>query len=432
MKESFNIESVLCSCLLMFGYVGLTQADTFHDRVHRLLDNHHLNKMVAADVATAEVDIDKEKSAYYPKISIKGMFGQQDIVRDTGTSGNYDPSEVSVTINQTVYDFGVISSRVATAEKITEKERAEQSLQQANLVLAAIEAQLGIIKANKVLGYAKSSEESIKTQTLMENARLKLGRGYATDVLQAKAQLAGAEASLIQAESQMQQAQYRYEAVFYEKLEGIEELEMLEVPHDLLPKSLAEAEQLVVETSPDVSAAKLRVDVAKAQRASIRKQEYMPDINLSLSHEDSRERDGVLGRRDDTKLELRFNWDFDFGMKARYSVQAASYAAVSAAEKSNYIIVQATEEARNAWTSWEVSRKRSKHLSNQVEISKQFLELAKHEREMGRRSLIDILNGEVALIRAQSDEAEVKVEEVISAFRLLRAIGRLNVDMFRN
>ena len=43
--------------------------------------------------------------------------------------------------------------------------------------------------------------------------------------------------------------------------------------------------------------------------------------------------------------------------------------------------------------------------------------MARKERELGRRSLLDLLNGEVALINAQSDAAAARVDEVIAAYR---------------
>jgi adhesin transport system outer membrane protein len=51
---------------------------------------------------------------------------------------------------------------------------------------------------------------------------------------------------------------------------------------------------------------------------------------------------------------------------------------------------------------------RTNYLINQAQISGNFLDLARKERELGRRSLLDLLNGEVALINAQSDAAAAR------------------------
>ena len=64
----------------------------------------------------------------------------------------------------------------------------------------------------------------------------------------------------------------------------------------------------------------------------------------------------------------------------------------------------------------------------QVEIAAKFLELAREEREAGRRSLLDVLSGETRLINAQSDSVLTEVSIVQATFRLLNAMGRLEVS----
>jgi adhesin transport system outer membrane protein len=156
----------------------------------------------------------------------------------------------------------------------------------------------------------------------------------------------------------------------------------------------------------------------------------MPRVDLDVSHAQYEDRDGTEGHRDDTTVTLNLKWSFDAGLKASHQVKAAGAQALSEAEKANYVLVQSLEEARNAWNSWNMSRERTRYLENQVEISKQFLSLARKERDYGRRSLLDILNAETALIDAESSAVEAKIDEVLAAFRLLRATGRLEVGLF--
>src|SRR5574343_310731 len=169
-----------------------------------------------AQVATANAQIAVEKTAYFPKLTVGAGIGRQHIDRDIGTKGNFDPADVNVGLNQLITDFGQTGLRVEAAETILSKEGKERDLQRQNLVLAAIEAQLQVIRADRTLRYAQQSESNIKRQTALESARMEAGRGYATDVLQAKAQLAGAEARRVIAESRLSEARNRYRAVFGE------------------------------------------------------------------------------------------------------------------------------------------------------------------------------------------------------------------------
>jgi len=59
------------------------------------------------------------------------------------------------------------------------------------------------------------------------------------------------------------------------------------------------------------------------------------------------------------------------------------------------------------------------------------LELAKKERKMGTRSLLDVLNGEVNYINAQGNAIAAKEDTKIAAFNLLFTMGRIHLDLFK-
>lgn len=431
MKPVFHARRELLATCLLLCTANASAEQGFADKLERVLREHQLVRMVDADVETAREQVAVEKTAYFPKLTVNGSAGKQHIDRENGGNASYDPSEASVGINQLITDFGATSSRVQAAKVVLIKEEAERELQVQNLTLAAIEAQLQVIQAQRTQAYARQSEQNIKQQTSLENARMEAGRGYATDVLQAKSQLAGAEARRVMADSRMREALNRYRVIFGETTIAADGLEALAVPGTSLPASEVDIIESVRQQNPDVLAAIKRAEVTLAERDAARSKELMPRLSFRLSQAHFDDYDGSPGRRDDTKAMVNFDWQFDLGMRADHVTRAADQAVLSAEEKADYVRIQAIEEARNAWDSWQTSRERSEHLRNQVNIAESFLDLARKEREMGRRSLLDILNGEVGLINAQSDATAAGIDEIIAAYRLLRATGRLSPELFR-
>jgi|GEM_PF-807530 len=387
-------------------------------------------QMVNADVRTAEKQIAVESSAYFPRLTLQGNAGREDIDRETGSSGNFNPREISAQLTQLLTDFGATSARVKAASTVAEKEGFERNVQRQNLLLAAVEAQLKLIKARKAYAFAKESEVNIQRQTKLESARVEAGRGYATDVLQAKGQLAGAEARRTSAELQLTEALNRYKAVFGENSAPDDALQGIQLPDALMPEGGASLDEAVKQSNPDTLAALARQRVANADRRAQISRELMPRIDMLLSHSKAHEIDGVLGKKDNSRVLARLNWNFDLGMRATHLSDATQAAVDSATAKTDYVRIQASEEARSAWSNWQMSKQRADILDNQVQISASFLNLARRERELGRRSLLDILNGETALINARSDALEARVEEIIAAFRVLRASGRLEPGLF--
>ncbi|MCG8619966.1 MAG: TolC family protein, partial [Desulfobacterales bacterium] len=70
-------------------------------------------------------------------------------------------------------------------------------------------------------------------------------------------------------------------------------------------------------------------------------------------------------------------------------------------------------------------------LDQQADILKNFLELAKKERKMGTRSLLDVLNGEVNYINAQGTAIAAREDMKIAAYNLVFAMGQMDVELFK-
>lgn len=415
---------------LAFGSNVASAQEGFADKLDRVLREHQLARMVEADVATAAAQVDIERAAYFPKLTTSVSAGTHHIRSEQGVNGHFDPMQAEIAINQLITDFGLTSSRVTAANVVLDKEEMERELQLQNLTLAAVEAQLQLIQASHVVKFAEQSESNIKRQTSLESARMEAGRGYATDVLQAKAQLAGAEARRVSAQNRFREAVNRYRVIFGERPFEIEELELMSIPVSILPMSEDAIVEAIRTQNPDLIAAIKRAEVTLAERNVARNRELLPRVSLRVSSGASEELDGALGRRYDNKAIVSFDWQFDLGFRAKHVTESADQSVASAQQKADYVHVQAIEEGRNAWSAWQSARERSEFLNNQVQLASNFLELARKERELGRRSLVDILNGEISLINAQSDATAAKIDEIIAAYRLMRATGVLTPDLF--
>ena len=88
----------------------------------------------------------------------------------------------------------------------------------------------------------------------------------------------------------------------------------------------------------------------------------------------------------------------------------------------------AEEDIRSAWADLMTAKENHEVRTAQIGIAQKFLELARQEREAGRRSLLDVLSGETRLINAQSDAVITQSAIVQSAYRLLNRIGRLELS----
>jgi len=417
---------VAATAVAVVAQVSVAHAETLQESLQRVLKEHSLMQVVENDVSTAQSQLAAEKSAWFPRANLRASAGYQDIDRDVGSSGTYDPKTWSVGATQLLWDFGATNASIERARRNLTKEEAEREAQRQNLMLAGIEAHLKLVRAQLVLDYANESEGYVKRQTQLEDIRLEAGKGYSTDVLQAKTQLAGAQARRVSAEGQLQNAVHRYRAVFGDAAPA--RLDQTALPPNRgMPGSLDDALKTMDANNIDVLAARDRAELVAADRDAVRRKEYMPRFDLVVERSQKTEYDGFDGDRNDTTAMVQATWQFDTGGRQSRAVAAASFATVSEREKARYVGVQASEETRNAWADLATAQQRVAFLNEQVSLAERFLELARKERELGRRSLLDVLNGETNLINARSDAAAANTDVVLASFRIMRAVGVLDL-----
>ena len=83
---------------------------------------------------------------------------------------------------------------------------------------------------------------------------------------------------------------------------------------------------------------------------------------------------------------------------------------------------------RNAWQNLQTSQLNAGFLRNQANISGEFLALARKERKLGTRTLLDVLAGETSFISSISAAVAAESARDLAAYNLLFAMGVLSVD----
>ena len=136
--------------------------------------------------------------AWTPQLDLNSEVGKQRYQLADNSSTDKTASRTTLRLTQQLYDFGRSSRQVAGAEALAAQSAAVTESTREGLLLDALNAHWGVVRAQRVLEYSRQSEASIRNQANLENSLVELGKGYESNVLQAKVQLAGAEARRMQ------------------------------------------------------------------------------------------------------------------------------------------------------------------------------------------------------------------------------------------
>ncbi len=292
------------------------------------------------------------------------------------------------------------------------------------------------MRYSKTLAYSIQAEQSIKERWQIEDSRVEKGAGLRTDELQAKAQLAGATAARVGQEGQFRNAVNSFRAL-YSYAPGdkdIQAFELPEFPADLLPPTVDQAVDEAMHGNLNLKLLRANITASGEAVKAVRAR-FLPTLNGYGEYYRKENDAGAQALRREQRLGVEFNWNLFAGggdvaaLEAAHRTQSAS---VNDLLDNKRLVGQT---ARKAWVDLLTARDVSEWYHNQATIQSEFLALARKQRDTkgpDQQILSDLLNAEVGYTNALSGAVSADVDMYLAAYRLLYAMGRLEMDLFAN
>ena len=393
-----------------------------------VLKNHKLIEASKIDSKAAEFRVKQSKGAYYPSLDVTANYGHERIIKHGPTNDTQLVArDATAKITQTITDFGLRESTVKTSELSLKQSLALEKQIKNDLLLRALTAYLRVIQSRESVKYAVQSVANIKKQTELEDAAVSAGGGLTSDVLQAKTQLAGAQARLIQFEGVLDAAKHEFEYLYGFFPKNLNDLKLTKSITDQLPQSIEETVENTMKNNPSLIAARITEDIGK-EAINTARSSLFPTIKGILSHSEKQDFGGIVGfkRESSAKIDFSYPLNLSFSEYAGKDAAVESYLATSTRIRDQENMIK--QMVRTTWDGLDTAQKNAEFLTNQARISGEFLELARKERKAGDRTLLDVLGGETALINAQADAIAAKIEVLINSYTLLSLMGGLTLD----
>lgn len=440
MKDT--LPSIRCLRWAVFGCVVVAaisytfnakplHAETLETLLPYVIENHDRVRASKSRLTAARNRAREALGAWYPTLSQTANAGHETQENDQGDDSRTGFHEWDISLTQLLWDFGSTNAAIDKARLQVEAARYDLIETRQSLILEAVTAYLNVVRSYRALQFAKDSEDNIRKQTGLEEALVGLGSGFSTDVLQAKTQLAGAQARRAQNEGALTNALNRYQAVFGRMPDDVEALEDVPFPAPFLPTTLTQATDIAFESNPSLKNAILDADIAVEDVRIARADNFTPKIDATAERKFKKNVGGTIGAEQETLAKVEMTFDFNLGFTAINTLRASesdlSATTFTAADTRRNI----EEQVRNAWQQLDTAKQTASHLNNQANIAAAFLELARNERQLGRRSLIDVLSGETNLINSKSDALSAETDVLIAAYGLLAATGLLEYDVIK-
>ena len=390
-----------------------------------LQTNPEIRQAVHNKLATKE-ERKQAEGRWYPTISVEGSAGLRKLRnptrRDLGIADErLEPVEGFVVADQLLWNSGGRTADIKYQAARTDAAAARIEERSEFIALNISRAYIDYLLQQRLVAIAQ--DNATFHERLAGDFREGVARGSISvaDQQQAEERLQSARARLTETQEDLDTA-----AIEFQSLTGVPIDAVTAVP-DLsasMPATLPEAEEMARNNNPRVQEA---IADLEAQRylTKVAQSELGPRFNLEGTARYGQDIDGFEGRTSDLSARVVMRWKIFDGFANTANVREQK----SRADEIHARLFEKTrgaeEEVRSAWSRLTNQTRLAGELETQSRVADDLLLSYREQFNVGRRSLLDVLDAQNTRFNVQSQLETARMSKTYAQYRVLAASNRL-------
>ena len=418
--------------LLLFSTVS---AENFTTALKKAFNNNSELNAERESLNISEQELKISISSYLPTITLSGSKSQEETDKLTNRNGtdaaitNVNPSNQSITITQTLIDFGR-GAELKKSKIGIDLAKAKLLKKEQDILYKSIEAYTGLIAANEKLKINRSNVNLLDRQVETDRIRFERGNISLSDVAQSESSLAGAQAKLIQAENDFLTSKLNYENVIG-KINDPELLDKSSITEVNLPNELNSAIEISKKNNPDLIITQLEYEQSKKDTTSARS-DLAPSATLSFDRSKTDDLSATYDEREKDTLKATVTWPFFSGGKNYANLNKNK----SVELQKNLLLDNMTKknqtDVASAWSNYQSNQSLLISVNAQVNAAEIANEGIVAEYNSGsNRTTLEVIQSNSLLLNAQISLTDSERNYILSKFNLLKSVGLLNSEYLK-
>jgi outer membrane protein TolC len=416
------------------------------DAVRVALDKHPSTEAAGAQVAAAETQVRQARSGYLPKLNYTESWQRSDnpvfvfgslLTQHQFSEQNFaigplnrpdamNNFQSQVVLDQTVWDAGLTSKQVRSAELGGKMAGEEQRRTRMDLIAGVVRAYEGVLLSQESLKVAREAVRSAAAD--LERAEAVRSAGMATDadVLAIRVHLAGMREQEIRRGYDTEIAQATLNDALGLPLDTQHDLRTPLAPLAQSDKPLAEEEASAREARPEARQVKLSAGIAQLQRDTARASR-LPQVSFRVMIEADRQR--FINRGGANWLAgATLRWNLFDGFAAKARIDEAGQAIIRARAGERQIASAVSLQVRSAYLNLKSAQDRIQLAEATVAQAEENLRIVKNRFDNGLNNVTELLRSETALMEASVRRLAAVHDQRLAAAGLELATGTLTAD----
>ena len=399
------------------------QAETLNEVLTKTLAEHPEILASESRVKAQRKAVKAAKSGYWPTLDIAGGAGKNKR-QQANLSVNEEIQtgyEVSASFKQSLFSgfstmYGVKSARQSSK---AEKWRLQSTLE--DVGLKVVDAYLKVLERRELVQLSEDNLDFHNDIYQQIERRTQQGVARSSDLAQIEGRRARANANLVSAKNNLIDAETEYQALVGDMPGALEQPGSYNL---VLPENLDTALKQARENHPGLKAAIFDARSSQSQYSTA-KSTFFPTLDFEVDQSWNENSVGNEGRTRDTVAMLRLRYNLFRGGGDRARMQESAYKAEESLAQRDRVDRALEERLRVAWAAFELIDEQREYLELHESSSRQTVAAYREQFNIGKRTLLDLLDGENELFQATRSLSSATYQLAFARYRILAASGRL-------
>ena len=429
------MKKILLTLLLLYPNNSLSDSSLSFYIDKALSNNLKLNAERKAHKAT-EQEINISRGEFLPNLTISGTQTSSETFNRTDSSGtslddtNLNTEKKSINVEQKIFQGFQGYNLLKKSKLEVEKSFLELKLVEQNTILETSKVYFDLILKSQNKEFNENNVSLFERQVESDRARLQKGEITLTDLAQSESSLAGANAQMIIAETDLQNTR-----VDFEKIIGVSPPNNLETNYQLnikLPISLSESLDLAKSNNQRLLIAAIDYQIANRE-LNIEKSKLSPSATLNYSKSETNQLSSTVDETDEEKLEAKISWPIIKGGKNFSSIKKSNLKKQESKLLLENIEKETSSDTTNAWSNFKSAESVLNATKAQLEAAEIANEGITLEYDSSNtRTTLELIQSRSLLLNARISNANAERNFIISKIELLSQIGNLAPNFIKN
>tara|TARA_A100001011_G_scaffold83245_1_gene86885 strand:+ start:277 stop:1572 length:1296 start_codon:yes stop_codon:yes gene_type:complete len=430
MKILFNI------LLTFFFFSTVSAENSLKFFIESALQNNLKLNAERKNQKSIKENINISRSEFLPSISLSGDQISSQSTNRTNQSGSnlpdasLDTETTSVSVDQKIFQGfkGLNTLKKSELEVKQSDLKLKQTKQQT--ILDTVSAYFDFIFKTKNEEFNFSNVNLFERQVESDSARLQKGEITLTDLAQSESSLAGANAKLINAKTELLASKINFERIIRKKVpNSINGKERVEIK---LPRTLEDAIEVAKLNNADLLIAKLDYQIAE-KNLNIEKAKLSPSASINYSRSDNKDYSSTVDEIDQETVTATITWPIIKGGENISSIKKSSLkkqrSLLLSEDAENKVITDIT----NAWSTYQSSESVLTATESQLKAAEIANEGITLEYDSGNtRTTLEVIQSRSLLLDARIAFAKAERDFIISKFDLAFQLGTLSLNSIKS